>query len=49
MKIKPFNKAKDILYKTSTNLDKIRYVTKFAYGRLSSSKAIKRPNVKINK
>jgi len=39
--MKQFNKAKDILHKTNTNLDKIGYVTKFAYGRLSSSKAIK--------
>jgi len=34
-------KAKDILHKTSTDLGKIGYDTKFGYGRLSSSNAIK--------
>jgi len=34
-------KVKDILHKTSTDLDKIGYDTKFGYGRLSSAKAIK--------
>ncbi|MCB2293574.1 S8 family peptidase [Clostridium algoriphilum] len=32
-------KAKDILHKSSTDLDKIGYDTKYGYGRLNSSKA----------
>ncbi len=34
-------KAKDILHKTSTDLDKIGYDTKFGYGRVSAAKALK--------
>ena len=34
-------KAKNIFHKTSTDLGKIGYDTKFGYGRVSSSKAIK--------